>query len=374
MRAARALATPIRRCAITETYLPRYFLQDLEAVKHPETGKTWLAPGPLAYGNVVPHYRPTETEAGEDGAMSATAAKVTRAIAGSATSEQRGDEVPRRAPVVVYALGSKAFLDALTPKHKRLAKLLYTRTGTTASVTLRGATYRSGMGDLILKQMRRVVADVLITRANRTRPEGESVPETVEEGSLDTGSTSPDPNCFIEPVQSWNDVQGVRRRASVLWMPSSDASADASSTFDTNTTTAEYATLDVPEAKYDRKMSVYDLRWLLGDEEVARMRSAMSELDRRYGTDNGGANGTGRQLPLGQKKADGGNGDGDGDGNGADAGSVAITTGRLYVLRYWPSRSMSSLHQLLWRLHGYLANNHIESERRRLSDEAINSD
>ncbi|KAI5865265.1 hypothetical protein GGS23DRAFT_558449 [Durotheca rogersii] len=41
---AKALATPVRYCAITQVRLPRFFLQEFDTIGHPETGKPWLVP------------------------------------------------------------------------------------------------------------------------------------------------------------------------------------------------------------------------------------------------------------------------------------------------------------------------------------------
>ncbi|KAI1138351.1 hypothetical protein F5Y05DRAFT_36718 [Hypoxylon sp. FL0543] len=44
---AKALATPVRMCAMTRARLPSFFLQDFNVVAHPETGKAWLIPHSL---------------------------------------------------------------------------------------------------------------------------------------------------------------------------------------------------------------------------------------------------------------------------------------------------------------------------------------
>jgi hypothetical protein len=88
----------------------------------------------------------------------------------------------------------------------------------------------------------------------------------------------------------------VKLRGCVLWLPREEGAA------------TKYATYDVEGAKYGQTMPVHNLRWLLGEEEVARLQ----------------------------------------------AGSGLFRDSELVVLKQWPKASMMQLHLLLWRLQGYL--------------------
>lgn len=44
---AQALATPVRQCQVTNTRLPKYFLQDFELMAHPDTREPWWVPTSL---------------------------------------------------------------------------------------------------------------------------------------------------------------------------------------------------------------------------------------------------------------------------------------------------------------------------------------
>lgn len=132
------------------------------------------------------------------------------------------------------------------------------------------------MGDLLLESLRRRAVDALIIRAKQS-----SAPKRK----------------FLEPCSSWDDVKKVDRGGCVLWIPETSAGV-----------ANRYATLDVEGANYGKKMAVHDLRWLLGDEEVQRLREET-------------------ELFQGQE---------------------------FLVLKYWNSKSARSLHLLLWRLQGYL--------------------
>ena len=105
-------------------------------------------------------------------------------------------------------------------------------------------------------------------------------------------------NKFIEPCKSWVDIDQVERKMSVLWLPNDEKV----------TPTERWATFDRESASYDRKVAVYNLSWLVGPENVQLLRNG-SEMFRDH---------------------------------------------EILVLRHWNSHSMRKLHQLLWRLQGYM--------------------
>lgn len=285
------MASPIRFCAYTGCVLPRHFLQDFELVSHPTTGEPWFAPGPLAFDKVKPTYYPNETpDETEDGASASEARN--DAEAGESNGETKGQSTqetsarPRRAPVTSYTLSRKALLDPLGPKNKLVERMLGPRNGTAIPLsTKRQTVFRQDMGDVILQMMRQTVVDALIIRADReTEPKDK----------------------FVEPVSSWAEVKNVRRRGCVLWLPNSEASGDAAA----GDAPSGYATLDLDGVQYDSKIAVHNLTWLLGSEEVARLRDSVPAIFGKH---------------------------------------------QILVLKYWGSHSMVNLHMLLWRMHGYLA-------------------
>lgn len=291
--AALALISPMRWCYNTQVMLPRYFLQDFEVVEHPETKSPWWAPGPSGFEKVVPRpfseaigqedepeLEPEEQEEGESdrppkgSEQSTTDAKVEESPKPSPDGEDRY----WRAPLTGYTLNRKRVIDAIggNQRRKMLPQLIVRRTGTANTINIRNLVWRSDMGDVLLKMLRRRAVDGLIYRATR--------------------SNSPDWK-FVEPCSSWDATKDVFLRGCVLWIPKEDQGARN-----------QYATIDV-EAKFGSKMAVHDLRWLLGEEEVKRLKES-AEVYR----DN-----------------------------------------EIIVLKQWRSESMIKLHQLLWRLQGYLA-------------------
>ena len=142
------------------------------------------------------------------------------------------------------------------------------------------------MGDVLLQMMRQQATDALALRGNRLQ-------------------SHEDKHRFIEPCASWKDVEGVKLRGCVLWLPEKKDAA------------RQYATLDIEGVQYGKKMVVHNLYWLLGEQEVQRLRES-AELFRE---------------------------------------------GEIFVLKQWGSTSMMRLHMLLWRLHGYLAEPEADTPR-----------
>lgn len=303
-------------------------------MNHPEStdNKAWWAPGPLAFEQVVPEFKAeqspktiskpgvtnsetTEAEAAqkettEPETVEAETIEPERIASeteevGTLNSKPRepqktGPEAtaeagekdestlltgpsprrPRRAPLTSYILARKAVIDAVgaRPDKRMQAKLLANRHGMAmvGAPQPRDVVWRSDMGDVVLQMMRRRAVDSLIHRTAR----------------------SPFPYFkFLEPCANWNEAKRVKLRGCVLWLPNH---ADAES--------SQYATVDVDDAKFGAKMAVHNLNWLLGEEEVKRLR---------------------------------------------DSADV-FRNNELVVLKQWRSESMIKLHQLLWRLQGYL--------------------
>ncbi|CAG9942288.1 unnamed protein product [Clonostachys rosea f. rosea IK726] len=289
---ARALASPVRLCSLTSRALPRYFLQDIEVVRHPETDKPHLVPGPLSFHRVQPKYwETTDSTANEiDEAKESTSTGGEIATANDPeTNNYEGSpgdaERTGRAPITAYIVSDKGFFDLVGGKKPMWQrKLLGTRSGSATLGSFREAEFAPNTGDLLLGMLRRAAVDALIARSNRTQP------------PLDK---------FIQPVKSWEEIGLVRRRGCILWLPTRQSQDQEKE----GLAKTRYATYDLKDVAYDRKMPVHDLKWLLGDEEVARLR--------------------------------------------ADAPDI-FGSGELFVLKTWKSHSMVNLHLLLWRLQGFM--------------------
>ncbi|CEJ92944.1 hypothetical protein VHEMI08570 [[Torrubiella] hemipterigena] len=262
---AQALASPMRTCSATHTKLPRYFLQDFEMVRHPETGKPWFAPGPLSFdSSAAPSNNPDAiTQPGPES---------------TETTTRRHSRA--RAPITVYATCRKSLLDLMNSSHRKfLGSMIGPRGGMAMTTETREAILRKDMGDVLLSMLRRQASDLLVERANQS-------PDSVARS--------------FQRCDNWEDIGKVTARGCVLWIPGSKD----------NATNPSYATYDIEGARYDGKVAVHDLVYLLGDAQVSWLRKAAPDTF--------------------------------GDGG-------------IVVLRLHHSRRMAKIHMLLWRLQGYLA-------------------
>ncbi|KAL2211790.1 hypothetical protein CC79DRAFT_1364085 [Sarocladium strictum] len=289
---ARALETPIRNCPMSKTALPRFFLQDFEAVEHPTTGKAWWAPGPLSFHHL-------DNDAGlkrGEGQEASRRAEVGKNAADDLEDRPEPEEgldgtkqhkhhrgIPGRAPVSPYLTSKKSLISQVKPGKPLL---LAAQRGMSLDTSMYDAVWRPDMADLLERMLRKQAVDSIVRRANR------------EEGQ--------DPHRFIEPCASWDDVKDVRLRGAVLWLPKEEVDGRG------------YPTFDV-DAQFGAKMAVYNLPWLLGKDEVARLKE---------------------EAPM-------------------------LRDQELLVLKQWPTWSVKSLHMLLWRLQGYLADSGDKPKEKR---------
>ncbi|KAF4440102.1 hypothetical protein FACUT_3625 [Fusarium acutatum] len=325
---AEALMGPTRWCKNTNACLPRYFLQDFELVEHPdpEEKSHWWAPGPFSFLRVKPTREEREVEMESNDLKSiwkgiervrrqivlvqneiekmATEAKTTstQATPGDAGSEaeistevcvedEETDEglIERRARIVAYTIARKSVIDMIGGVSGRKGSRGYQKKMSSHQGMahlphdVERKIFRTDMGDVLLGMMRRVAVDTLITRSCR---EGLWAPHK-----------------FIRPVSSWEEAKSIPGGGAILYIPKEDME-------DMNS----YATLDIEDASYGSKMAVHDLRYLLGEEELERLREK-SEVFRDH---------------------------------------------EILVLRNFRSGSMRASHLLLWRLQGYLALPQVE--------------
>lgn len=246
---AMALMTPLRKCINTESYLPRYFLQDFELVEHPEKPEqAWWAPGPFASDSVVPVYK--------SGRYSPTGqTKRPKNTPNKNGGVETEFESRTQAPLTGYCLSRKSVLQAISggtaqeiagrkkPNRNLINRLFAQRNGMAANgIKFNDAVWRSDMDDFVLEHHRRTAVDALIYRAkHNTNPEFK----------------------FLQPAANWEEVKTVEKRGCVLWL--SDKVDPVANSF---------ATLDVEDVKFWSKIPVHNLTWLLGEREVQRLRES----------------------------------------------------------------------------------------------------
>jgi hypothetical protein len=230
-------------------------------------------------------------------------------------NESRNDSIGRqhKASITTYSLCSKSVLDTLGQEKRWSPKLLGSRDGTAFAPAARKAVFRPDMGDVLLSMLRQTAVDALITRSARTVP------------PLDK---------YVEHVASWDEIKHVQRRGCILLLRGVHDSRHPETTLadggvdNDEVPLSEYATVDVGGVSYGSKMPVYDLNWLFGVDEVARLRAMAPTM---FGNDGHQRSTQHQRQPNDRQIAS------------------------IYVLKTWRSHSMVNLHLLLWRLQGYLA-------------------
>jgi hypothetical protein len=182
---ARALATPIRQCLVTDTRLPTYFLQDFEVMGHPQTREPWWVPTSLRKGRQDKEGIFSAVQAGsvisdQDSKLGAqkSDAEMDRAStnAPSPITPKTQESTPLSLGPGAYTLSRQALLTAMkSPKsgwHMAPWKD-FTTGGTRNSAIARKvrdhASWRTDMDDFVLELMRRRVVEGLVYLVQRKR-------------------------------------------------------------------------------------------------------------------------------------------------------------------------------------------------------------
>ncbi|KAI2607926.1 hypothetical protein GGR54DRAFT_398246 [Hypoxylon sp. NC1633] len=259
---AKALATPLRMCALTRTRQPSFFLQDFNLVAHPETGAPWFVPHSLipderpeveevdiqgiseAIGEASSEETPESTENPESKASSSQ-----KKTSAAATSTDDGQLHGRK----FYALARRDLLSSFTVKGSGLEQGSKQLGGPNAihRSLVSKAVWRQDMDTYILGQLQQdIVNDILYMSKLCT-----------ENGRY-----------YIVKCYGWGDVQ-YKQKGAVLWFgePAEDSGADS-----TRREPGPFATLDTQ--KTDMHVVVHNMPMLLGSGQAARVREEAAAL------------------------------------------------------------------------------------------------
>jgi len=253
---ARALATPLRRCQLTNNALPSFFLQGFNLMAHPETGIPWYVPRSLALAKkgepqLLEEQPDLELERKED----KTPAEFTSALG-----------------YTVYILASQHILRAMQdPKGygmKQRKKKKKDRSGTeipqnappfrfipdryrqskSTAKFLSAAGWRKDMHEFILRLMRRRIVENLAALTNLKRG-------------------------YVVGCSGWEDALAKPQIGAFLWTGGAGEMEEGSDS------PPEFATLDVTigrkEESKTKKIPVHNLRRLLGKDKLAELREAL---------------------------------------------------------------------------------------------------
>ncbi|KAK3308275.1 uncharacterized protein B0T15DRAFT_524031 [Chaetomium strumarium] len=276
---AKALATPVRRCPITGVNLPSFFLQRFVLVSHPETGNPWFMPGALdskaadtqdegnhaepesaeeqSAGTVHETTQDTQSEQEPDNSAQATpnSVEIIQEPAEPAVKTQNSTKTGPSG----YVLSRQTLLQGFQEQHSVYfnghKKLLRMSSGgaTNLSALLANANWHSEMDVVVLELIRRRVFDALLYFAKKSGEEDRK---------------------YIVKCERWNDTKALKHRGCLLFLGQPEGATPES--------TPQYvpprlSVMDVGPVKYGSKLAVHNLRVLLGEERIARLRQE-SEL------------------------------------------------------------------------------------------------
>ncbi|KAH6720331.1 hypothetical protein BKA61DRAFT_594674 [Leptodontidium sp. MPI-SDFR-AT-0119] len=261
---ALALATPVRRCVISGTKLPSFFLQGFRVMSDPKTGDPWYVPTRLANKHLPAMEKEhldkvKELEEVEE-------LKGVEALEGSEDSENATAVVvekptPSKIGYQVYTLNRKDLLQSITNSESKR-----TSRGKTRSIHSRflpakwhgiksvmkaynDSAWRPDMGDFVRILMGRRISEALVHLCKLKRG-------------------------YLVGCSDWEDALKKPQAAAFLWTGNrGDEEIEGP---------PEFATLDIGSQDFDavgpqlgrkkRKVPVYNLLTLLGKEKMDELR------------------------------------------------------------------------------------------------------
>ncbi|KAH8888796.1 hypothetical protein GQ53DRAFT_653494 [Thozetella sp. PMI_491] len=266
---AQALATPVRRCVATNACLPKFFLQDFGLQYHPETRQSWLVPPSLApRGPALSS--PNKGTAPSPGRSEASSMRQPRSplLDGAADgvsqepgSSGQGEQLPSRnvrggwVGPKNYTLARQDLLKAFQitgsgywAGHKRLFRMH--RSPQLASA-LSPAIWRTDMDTFVLELMRRRIAEHLLHYASQAED---------KKGGL------------LIRCDSYDDARAVDQRGCLVWLGPSGAASKDNPNGAALDAQSRLATMRIDNGRLSSKLAVHNLRILLGEEHVQRLR------------------------------------------------------------------------------------------------------
>ncbi|KAH7395855.1 hypothetical protein BKA64DRAFT_71436 [Cadophora sp. MPI-SDFR-AT-0126] len=274
---ALALATPVRRCSISGTKLPSFFLQGFRVMSDPTTGEPWYVPANLAKKHLSTEKREAvdkveEAELGKldelDSGMgkdsSAKVAELVRVEEQESRMEAEAKARPSKMGYQGYTLNSKVLIGGMVDTASGSKRSNKGKAGQakfipggwrpvkSAMQTYGKAGWRPDMDDFVTILMGRRISEALLYLARKKRG-------------------------YIVGCTDWEDALKKSQVAAFLWTGSLNG--------DMSTGPPEFATLDVgtqdigdvgPQlAKKKRKVPIYNLPALLGKEKLEELRKSV---------------------------------------------------------------------------------------------------
>ncbi|KAK4138524.1 hypothetical protein BT67DRAFT_369930, partial [Trichocladium antarcticum] len=253
---AQALATPMRKCPVTTTNLPKFFLQRISLVTHPETQEPWFVPQDL--DSKVPTAATPPPAAPEHDAAGPEPAP--------AAAEHKPSPPPRKRGAAVhtgpstYILSKQSLLRELTRResprlgdHRRLMRQGSSRIGRAVGA----AVWRSDMEAVLLELMRRRVVDGLLHFAAMVEAEDRK---------------------YLVRCARWDAVRELNHRGCLLFLGRGGGvegkigGGEEEPLLRPGYELPRLSTMEIEGVRYGGTLAVHDLRVLLGVQHVARLK------------------------------------------------------------------------------------------------------
>ncbi|KAK2728372.1 esterase-like protein [Colletotrichum kahawae] len=227
---AHALASPVRLCQVFRKPLPSYFYQKFKAVQNSGTGKFWAVPEDIesaasqnAEGNEGVDTAEQEAEAREG-------SQGQKPMIGSPS----GYVMARKQ--VLYNMMQMSGSAPYAGTSKAVFVLRQSLKDQRAQVV-----WRQDMDEFVLENLRRQAVNAILyyLRLSKDNDRG-----------------------YLRSC-SFRDVHKMQKRGCLLWMPPNENGPEA---------LEQFATFDVPDVKWEKKLAVHDLNRLLGPKHTATLR------------------------------------------------------------------------------------------------------
>ncbi|KAI8250370.1 hypothetical protein K4K56_009800 [Colletotrichum sp. SAR 10_98] len=220
---AHALASPVRICQVFRKRLPSYFHQKFKAVQNLETGKFWAIPEDIE--SAAPENDTAEQEPG----------------AGEGGQERK----PMMGSPSGYVMARKRVIYNMLQKpgsspYSGTSKAVFARRAN-LKTERNQIVWRQDMDDFVLENLRRQAVNTILYYLRLS--------EDADRG-------------YLRPC-SFRDVHEMQKRGCLLWMPPNGDGPEP---------LEQFATFDVPDVKWEKKLAVHDLNQLLGPEHMATLR------------------------------------------------------------------------------------------------------
>ncbi|KAK0720337.1 hypothetical protein B0H67DRAFT_643602 [Lasiosphaeris hirsuta] len=254
---ALALATPPRECKATDAVLPNFFLQGFRLVTHPGTNLPWYVP--LGFEKKQPPPAPEESPQFGD------ASHIEEALSEPKPPVSSNEKLPPATPTgaTSWTISRQELLRDFTkgPKsseyrdgHKKILRRS-AQTSNSIISAVNKAVWREDMDSFVLELNRRRIVDNLVRYADLIETEDRK---------------------YLIKCESWDDAKQHGHRGCLLFLGEEAPGSESPPL--TLTEPSRLSTMTIENVRFNGKLVVHNLRALLGEKHMDRLRQESSLL------------------------------------------------------------------------------------------------